>query len=88
MRVGTSETRRTSGRPNREIVVSECKSPEAGQIESCFLRLKANFQCAVERDEAVGEDQSPDVQVGGLRDERQNPGWKGALTESSQFGSG
>ena len=35
MRVGISETRRTSGRSNREIVFSEdscrCKGPEAGE---------------------------------------------------------
>lgn len=51
-------------------------------------RLKANFRHVVERDEAVGEKQSPDVQGEGLRDERQNPGWKGALTKSSHLGSG
>jgi len=37
-------------------------------------RLKANLRHTVERDEAVGEKQSSDVQVEGLGDERQNPG--------------
>ena len=36
--------------------------------------LKANLRHTVERDEAVGEKHSSDVQVEGLGDERQNPG--------------
>lgn len=92
MRVGTSESKRPSGRPSREIVVAEesCKCNAAlrqGRIQSSFLGLKAHCRRAVERDEAEGQQQSPDVQVEGLRDETSNHRGKGALTESPHFRS-
>lgn len=92
MRVGASETKRPSGRSSRKIVVAEesCKCNSAlrqSRIENSLLGLKAHFRRAVERDEAEGQQQSPDVQVEGLRDETSNHGRKGALTESSHFGS-
>lgn len=55
MRVGTSESKRPSGRPSREIVVAEesCKCNAAlrqGRIQSSFLGLKAHCRHAVERE--------------------------------------
>lgn len=62
-------------------------SAEALRQGTIDLGPKANLGHAAERDEAEGEEQSRGVQVGGLRDERQEPAWRGALGESSDLGS-